>query len=311
MKVFLDTFDLINLLEKEEPGAVEEFNEVLQLLKATLVVCPRHLEELAAPLTAGDGRSSTMATLNKLECLPLMFANEVKIPILELAEAIRAFGDGREVEPVDPFVARLDAAVPLVGRSPTERFLNYPLAEIAFDLWQNSPDVLRRHPEHAAKLRGAVQHWRTTTKAGGNRSDFVATVSELAMRNAQFGLRLEGVDVKGLGRWLWDSPRRSPGISLWYRARNHVVRNRNYQIRDSDVADLSWMWLLPYVDVATLDRRMKDYLRRVLSEEDEVLCAEVHGSLHDVLESLKTEGGLNRSPNNSLEQAAKTPPLSS
>jgi len=311
MKVFLDTFDLVNLLEKEEPGAVEKLDGVLQELKATLVVCPRHLEELAAPLTAGAVGSSTMATLNKLESLPLTFANEVKIPILELAEAIRAFRLGQEVEPVDPFVARLDAAVPLVGQSPTERFLNYPLAEIAFDLWQNSPDVLRSHPEHAGKLRGAVQQWRATAKAAGDRSDFVAAVCELALQNARFGLRLEGVDLKGLGKWLWDSPARSPGISLWFRVRNHLVRNRHHQIRDSDVADLSWMWLLPYVDVATLDRRMKDYVRRAMTEKDVLLCPEVHGSLHNVLESLNIEDGLNGAPNNSLERAAKTPPLSS
>lgn len=287
MKIFLDTFDLINLLEKGSPCPIEDFQAVLTSVGATLVVCPRNLEELAAPLEMAGPHSSVMSTLNRLERLPLCFANEVKIPMLELDSTSRAFRAGRDVEPVDPFVSRMDEAVPLAGKNPTRHYLNYPLAEIAFDLWQSKPSTLRSSPRFGEALRGAVEARRSTSAVAGDRREFVQSIVEIARSHVPFGLDIEGVNLEELGSWLWDDPRRSPGISLWFKVRHQLFRNKSDRIKDFDVADLSWMWLLPYVQVATLDRRMKGYVERAVATGSIAQCAAVFGSLREVLDSLK------------------------
>jgi len=309
MKILLDSRDLIDLLERDQPCTAEHFDTVLRSHDSCVVLCPSHLQELAAPLELGGrGPSSVMAMLNKLERLPLSYANEAKIPRLELQKAINAYRGEGEVPRVDPYVSRMDAAVPLEGPSPTRNFLNYPLSEIVFDLWHNRPDVLRRGSEFGSKLRLAMAARRSRGKGGGDSTEFAVCLPELAALN---GLALEGLNIKEFALWLWDNADRCPGIFLWFKVRHELMRNTTDKIQDSDVADLSWTWLLPYVEVATLDRRMRSYVERATRRDTDTMCADILASLEEILGSLGTEGAAGGSPNTSLERAAQAPPLSS
>ena len=240
MIILFDSRDLINLLESGNPCTVEECDSILRSHGGSVVITLTHLREIAAPLElAGPGPPVT-ATLNKLEVLPLTYAEEVTLPPRELAEAISAFRAGREPRVIDPYVERLDAAVPFPV--PTRGFVNYPLAEIAWDIWHHNPDTFRRQQKMGGVLRKAVEDRRSRGQAGGDLTEFSTVLSGLA---ANWSLSLAGLNIEDLARWLWRRSRRCPGILLWFRVRHQIMRNTKDRIKDSDIADLSWTWLLP------------------------------------------------------------------
>jgi hypothetical protein len=303
MVILIDTGGLLDLLERDDPCTVEECNSVLRAYGTSLVITLTHVREIAAPLElAQPGHPPVTGTLNKLEILPLTYADEVTIPRRELEEALEAFRTGREPRPLDPYVGRLDAAVPF--DLPTRRFLNYPLAEIALDVWHHRPDAFRKGPRLAATFRAAVEDRRSWRQGGGDLAEFSTHLPDLA---ARLSLDLTGLTVPDLARWIWQHPRRSPAISLWFRVRHQLMRNKTDKIKDSDLADLSWTWLLPYVSLATLDRRMRHYVESVIREGSHQQCGRILASVAEVIDTLRSAG----SPNNSLERTAQAPPLSS
>lgn len=303
MVILVDTGGLLDLLERDDPCTVDECNSVLRAYGGSVVITLTHVREMAAPLElAPPGHLPVTSTLNKLEILPLIYADEVTIPQRELEEAVEAFRAGREPRPLDPFVDRLDAAAPF--QLPTRRFLNYPLAEIALDVWHHRPDIFRKGPRLAATFRAAVEDRRSRRQSGGDLAEFTTLLPDLA---ARMSLDFTGLKPADLAQWLWQDPRRCPGILLWFRVRHQLMRNRTDKIKDSDLADLNWPWLLPYVNLATLDGRMRHYVGSVISEGRHQPCAKIFSSVAEVIDTLKSAGA----PNNSLERPAQAPPLSS
>jgi hypothetical protein len=73
---------------------------------------------------------------------------------------------------------------------------------------------------------------------------------------------VSGTSIPDLADWIYDSAARCPGLRLRYEVFHQIRRNMGDASDASDFADLAHGLCLPYVDLATLDRRMAAYVRQ-------------------------------------------------
>ena len=73
MRVFLDTRDLIALLQHSDPCDPKVFGEHLVRGGHELVLTPTVVFELSAPITASSPATIVTRLLNNLESLPLVY----------------------------------------------------------------------------------------------------------------------------------------------------------------------------------------------------------------------------------------------
>jgi hypothetical protein len=71
MRIYLDTKDLIDLLERSQPMTAEAFSACLCSNAHRVVVSFHTVAELAAPLLTKSAQTNVMASLNRLERLPI------------------------------------------------------------------------------------------------------------------------------------------------------------------------------------------------------------------------------------------------
>lgn len=153
MHIHPDTNALIDLLERGRPLAADAFDVYLRERGTTLIVSLFNVFELAAPLIEANPHANALATLNRLERLPVVYFSMPRTSILEIQEATRAFSANTEFQRQSPFVTRFDDALTLSGKAPTRQFFNYPLSEIVFTLWAEDPQIFRRATKRTPKLR--------------------------------------------------------------------------------------------------------------------------------------------------------------
>src|SRR5437867_3439920 len=115
MLIYLDTKDLINILENSKPYSPNKFQAYLRRCGHALVVSFSHIREISAPLLESSTRNNVMTLLNRLETLPLRFINDGRIDLLELNEALNAFVEKREFSSINPFVNRFDETISIEG----------------------------------------------------------------------------------------------------------------------------------------------------------------------------------------------------
>lgn len=282
-RVFLDTRDLINIVERGNPLSVSDLRVRLQEAGCTLVVALTHIRELAEPLVDPARRPSTpseLSTFKTLEGLPLEYVDEETIPCLELDEVVSASRSGREVRQVQPFVDRLEAIVP-----PAVGWRGSSLSEMVWAILQANPRAFLKPPHWQMGLEKAVTAGRRTV--AGARSSYDNTWHHLLTAAQRCGRSLEGIQPTEFSRWVEQSRDRCPGISLWGAVQEQVLLNRDDQPTDNDIADQTWLWLLPYVDVATLDGRMVDYVARACRGRTEQRCALVSKTVAKLLAELQ------------------------
>ncbi len=146
MRIFLDTRDLINLLERDKPCEVSRFRNWLAASRHSVVVSSAVVFELAAPLVHRNARSSVTRILNELESLPLEYIADGFIAPAEIREAIDAFTHNREYMPVDPYVRRLDEALAAFGPPPTRMYVTFRLPKSSGQSPKRLPVSLRKSP---------------------------------------------------------------------------------------------------------------------------------------------------------------------
>lgn len=69
-----------------------------------------------------------------------------------------------------------------------------------------------------------------------------------------------------LAEWIWDRPARCPALRLDYEVYHQIRRNVTDRGYLQDFEDFAHVKCVPYVDRATLDRRMAGYVRQVSRE---------------------------------------------
>lgn len=116
MHIYLDTKDLINILERSDPYTIDQLEYHLRQGGHKLVLSVYTVIELSAPLSHPTSKTNVMRLLNRLEKMPLCFIHASAIPHLELEEALQAFSTGREYRSIFPFVKRFDETVDHYGQ---------------------------------------------------------------------------------------------------------------------------------------------------------------------------------------------------
>jgi hypothetical protein len=129
MICYLDTKDLINIVEHSQPIAAPDLERGLAQGGHTLAISVDTVMEIAAPLWRGVQSHKFWQMLGKLEDLPLAYLHSAAISRLELQEAVYAFIGGREYRDVVPFVDRFDKMVDLHGTPATAIIIGYSFSE--------------------------------------------------------------------------------------------------------------------------------------------------------------------------------------
>ena len=105
MRIYLDTRDLINLLEKKEPIVrLEDFSAALLRGNHTLVLSFPLVCEIAEPLWDPTSTTLVTKTLTALEQIPHEWIDIGHMPELEMQRAIESLTTGRNYSPANPFV---------------------------------------------------------------------------------------------------------------------------------------------------------------------------------------------------------------
>jgi len=259
VRIFLDARDLINLVEGRGPCSLGEIRGRLSAGGHEVALSPTVVFEVAAPLVEPSTDTVVMRRLNALESLPVAYLADSQIGLLELTSAISSFLGGREYAPIDPYVERFDAAIPISGSAPTAAYLRHSLAETVFTIWRQKPDLLRWPTTKVDGLQAVMAADRSLTSTPSLASHF--------RKKLRRDLRLYGIaeppsGVDSLADWIYQSPDRCPGLRLGYEVFHQLRRNIGDLPAASDFGDFAHVSCLPYVDLITLDRRMADYVRR-------------------------------------------------
>lgn len=258
MRVLLDSKDLINLVEHETPIVLPELVQRFSTINGLLVFSFTNIRELVAPVAADDDFLRVRRWLQALEDAPHRYISEPYIDDQELEEAAQAFSTGREYRPINPYVARFD----FTFRSSSRRELvNYRLHDIVWDMLKEAPDVFRQPAKHSDMLRAVfaadrrISNAKRKSRLGENLAAVITRYVE------QSRLSFPVSEVPRLAKWIYDQPDRCPGVRLRYETFHALVNDPQDTPIDSDLLDLGQITAIPYVEAATLDRRMMHYFK--------------------------------------------------
>jgi hypothetical protein len=173
MNLYLDTRDLINVLQKGEPCTADYLEENLRRGGHKLTVSFHTVSEMSMPLVRTTSRTNVMALLNRLERMPITFIRS-DIDCLELKEALSAYSSDREYTEINAFVDRFDQTVDLHGLPATGIFINYSLAETVWDL--HNQGGLEGLESYANQMRQIVAADRRLNKPLTLKANFAKTI---------------------------------------------------------------------------------------------------------------------------------------
>jgi hypothetical protein len=256
--IYLDTKDLIDVIEGSSPVSAPELGTWLESNHSKLALSFVLVAELSAPLVSRNAQAHVMRLLAELERLPHVFVAVVQIQRLELLEALSSFREGRGYSAIDPFVHRFDHTIPPSGRPPTYAFLSYSVSETIWDIWCHTPEILDGYARPRRLFADLLRKDRETQ----NPPPLPEQFGEVVRRNLDlYGISLpSGVDLVSLGKWIYSSTERCPSGRLTFEVWHRLRQNRRDKTKHSDLSDFNHLACLPYVDVATLDRRMLSYV---------------------------------------------------
>jgi hypothetical protein len=254
MKIYLDTRDLINILERSDPCTPEEFDTILRTGDHQLIISFLNVIEISAPLLNRQAKTNVMRILNRIERLPIKYI--AKIFKSELKEAYSAFTENREYQTVSPFADRFDETADDRDSPPTRIFLNFGLAETVFTLWTEDSELFSGFQHYMKRLHDVVSSDRALAVRPSLRENFVKTIG-LQLQTQRITIPEE--KLQPFAYWIYDVTGRCPGIRLGYELYHKFVRNVEDVPKEGDIPDFGHADCVPYVDHITLDRRMSSY----------------------------------------------------
>lgn len=254
MLIYLDSKDLINILENSKPLSVAQLENFLKGGKHKIVLSFLTIMEIAEPLLHKKATTNVMVLLNNIEKLSHTYIHS-NISRLELQEALRAFSAGDNCKGIFPFVNRFDETVDLDASPPTKNYINYPLSETVWDLYCSGG--LGGLDKYAEKLRQTFEADRALSPKPGLKTHFAKTIE----RNIDLHrLPIHHKNMSTFADWVYSDASRCPSERLGYELWHKMVRNITDIPHDSDLEDFQHIGYLPYVDLMTLDRRMHSYV---------------------------------------------------
>jgi hypothetical protein len=272
MRILLDARDLINVLERRSPVSVADLSSYLCRGDHQIILCFSNIRELVSPLTDGASYLDLRPHLQTLEGLRHTYMKEVGIVGIELQAAVDAFNAGTEFVNPSPYVNRWDQTLsPLPGnRRPIASFLiNMSLDNLVFSTYMGNQAVFAPPRHHLARLRALIEADRQLLRAGklAARQHFVGSVKKHA---ATHRVVLPPGREDEFALWVYRNPNRCPGLRLNHEIFRSLTANYQDIPEASDFTDLALTFALPYVEAATLDRRIRDYCQRACRKLDKL-----------------------------------------
>lgn len=254
-----DTKDLIELIERSKPVSADDFTRWLEEHDFRVVLTFTNVSEFADTIRGTHDLLYVRSILQALEALPNVYLREATIEVEEIKRAIDAHDRGTEPQLHDPCVSRWDWTFAKWGeRPPAEMIVNYRIDDMVFDLRGPDPRRNTRKQEalraiaadRAVPRRQRLAPRRSLTNAIGKQIEF-------------WGLEAPKAGLEAFGKWVYADPSRCPGFRLAWELFHALVSNESDLLQESDVADTAHFPAIPYVDYATLDRRMTGYCRNI------------------------------------------------
>jgi hypothetical protein len=264
MRILLDARDLINVLERRSSVSVADLDSYLRGGNHQIILCFSNIRELVSPLTDGAPYVDIRPHLQVLEGLRHIYMKEVGIVGMELRAAVDAFTTGTEFVNPSPYVNRWDQTLsPLPGnRRPIASFLvNMSLDNLVFLAYTGNQAVFAPPRHHLPRLRAIMEADRQLLRAGklAAKQHFAGSVRKHA---ATHRVALPPGREDEFALWIYRNPNRCPGFRLNHEMFRSLTGNYQDIPEASDFTDLALTFALPYVDAATLDRRIRDYCQR-------------------------------------------------
>lgn len=256
MRVYLDTRDLINIFERSYPCKPEEFEKFLLKSGHELILSFLNVIEISAPLLQRNAKTNVMLILNRIERLPIKYIS--KVSKLELQEAYRDFKESGEYKQVFPFFDRFDEAVEDQDALPTKIFLNFPLSETVFTLWNIDPNLFKGFNRNE-QLQSIVNADRSLSHLPNLRDNFVKTIGLFLHIE---GITIPETELVPFVYWIYDVSSRCPAIRLGYEVYHKFIKNVGDISKEGDISDFGHTECVPYVDLITFDRRMFSYVKQ-------------------------------------------------
>jgi hypothetical protein len=257
VRIYLDSKDLINVVEHANPLSLAELSERLNTHTAKLVLSFSSVTELVAPLAYNGDTLKVRQWLNDLETVTPHYLAESSIQVSELRSAIDAYNTKTEYTAIDPYVRRFDFTLRSVAKPD---IVNYRLSDIVLDIWRHQHDWFEIPIRYARSLRailGAdrqIPNSRRRAKLGAHFGNVISRYM------AQGGIAIPE-DLSRIASWVYDLPRRCPGLRLSYEVFHQLAFDPLDAVKDSDLLDIAQMLVIPYVDAMTVDRRMFHYFK--------------------------------------------------
>jgi len=263
MKILLDTRDLINAMERGLPISADELETYLRAGNHEVVLSNTSVREFAGPLARGGDFMRLRPLLQRLESIPHTYVKEVTIVAEELAAAAESFLVGGEPADIRPFVDRWDRTMlPLRDGRPGigSMLVGLRLDEIVHAIYRSDAQLFAPLERYTPALRALLNADRELLRTGQApaREQFVRSVKKHAARH---GVRLPEGREDEFGEWIYANPDRCPGLRLSIEVFRALTANYGDLPEPSDFGDLSQIFVVPYVDVATLDNRIRAYVR--------------------------------------------------
>jgi hypothetical protein len=263
MRILLDTRDLINIVEREHPVTLRDFEAYLRAGNHQVVLSSTSVREFSGPLARGGDFLRLRPLLQSLERIPHTYIREVTIVGVELDAAVTSFNAGSEPPPCSPFVDRWDRTlVPLPGGRPSiaDRLLDLRLDEIIYYIYLVNPQQFAPPEHHLATLQALLDADRQLLRRGQApaRQHFIRSVRRHA---ASHHVPLPAGREDEFAEWVYKSPDRCPGLRLSHEVFRALTANYADVPEVGDFSDFAQVFAVPYVDAATLDNRIRDYCR--------------------------------------------------
>ena len=255
MRIYLDTKDLIEIIEKSNPISPIDLKNKLTEKNIELVISNTLLLEISEPLIHNSEKTNVMNVINQIEMIPHIFINTKNLIRFELLEALNSFNIGREYNNVNPFTRRFTETLELEKIYPLAKFFIYSLAEIIWKLFEEQ--ALGGFGTHSIKWKNTVFIERNLPNKPKKKENFIYTIRKHLLL---YKLKAPNQDAILFAKWIYEKPYRCPSTRLIFEVFHKMVKNIGDIPKNSDLADFSHIQCLPYVDLMTVDRRFYAYV---------------------------------------------------
>jgi hypothetical protein len=263
MNLLPDSRDLIELVERSQPATVEQVGVFLRAHNHEIVLSFTNVRELVGTLAINGDFLRVRPWLQSLEQMPHLYIQETLIPCHEIQSAVDAFNGGTTYHNPSTFVRRWDETlIPLPRQqvSAIEQLVNVRLDDIVYWMYRARPAIFAPPARFLGTLRRQFEDDRQALQSGEARPEehFIRGVKK---HSASHRIQLPAAHEDEFAEWIYESPDRCPGLQLGHEVYRALMENVNDIPETGDFSDFAHVYALPYVQSATLDRRMRHYCR--------------------------------------------------